>query len=396
MIEAFKLLGRIVLDGGQTVIKELTGIGNKADSTGDNMQQMGEQTSQAGTQAAKSINEAGQAARNTSGAMDSTKTAAATMGQAINNAGNNSPTKPWTFAKRITNMARGLGEMDTATRAAFNTVASMYTEQRTKMQGFNRDQMQNKVGWIQLTAQAKNYQGTTAQFMAQVVELGAKEKAVNDARMKANEMGKLGILQQVGAMANLSTQASKISKIYDGMNNPLMRVNQAGLAIADGLNKMANMGTAAAIALRQLGPSANMKDLQDRIGVINQGIMRMQMVALAAAVALVGFTALMANAAMGPDPAKTRQAMAEIKAEYDQALATEPQELYNWASIFENVEIKVPVEPNVIRRIRGTSNRIQTMENQFKDPHPKRRRRGFYSRITKNGTKSGGRNPSYG
>ena len=210
------------------------------------------------------------------------------------------------------------------------------------MQGFNRDQLQNKVGWIQLAAQAKNYQGTTAQFMAQVVELGAKEKAVNDARMKANELGKMSILKQVGAMANLSTQASKISKIYDGMHNPLMKVNQAGLAIADGLNKMANMGTAAAIALRQLGPNANMKDLKDRIGVINQGIMRMQMVALGAAVALVGFTTLMAKAAMGPDPAKTRQAMAEIKAEYDKALADRTAELYNWASIFEKVEIKVP------------------------------------------------------
>lgn len=342
MIEAFKLLGRIVLDGGQAVIKELTNIGNKADNTGDNMQEMGQQTSTAGTQAAKSINEAGQAARNTSGAMDSTKTAAATMGQAVNNAGNIAQQSLGRLPKELRNMARGLGEMDAATRAAFNTVAQMYTDQRAKMQGFNRDQMQNKVGWIQLTAEAKNYQGTTAQFMAQVVELGAKEKAVNDARMKANEMGKMGILQQVGAMANLSTQASKISKIYDGMHNPLMRVNQAGLAIADGLNKMANMGTAAAIALRQLGPSANMKDLQDRIGVINQGIMRMQMVALAAAVALVGFTALMANAAMGPDPAKTRQAMAEIKAEYDKALADRTAELYNWASIFENVEIKVP------------------------------------------------------
>lgn len=342
MIEAFKLLGRIVLEGGETVVKQLTNIGTKADKTGDNMQEMGQQTSQAGTQAAKAINETGQAARNTSGAMDSTKNAAATMGETIKNAGTKAQQSLGHLPKELRSMARGLGEMDAATRAAFNTVASMYTEQRTKMQGFNRDQMQNKVGWIALAAQAKNYQGTTAQFMAQVVELGAKEKAVNDARMKANEIGKIGILQQVGAMANLSTQASKISKIYDGMNNPMMKVNQAGLAIADGLNKMANMGTAAAIALRQLGPSANMKDLQDRIGVINQGIMRMQMVALGAAVALVGFTALMANAAMGPDPAKTRQAMAEIKAEYDKALADRTAELYNWASIFENVEIKVP------------------------------------------------------
>ena len=211
MIEAFKLLGRIVLDGGQAVLKELTNIGNKADTTGDNMQQMGQQTSQAGTQAAKAINEAGQATRTTSGAMNTASQAASTMGQTISNAGKRANESLGRLPKELRNMARGLGEMDAATRTAFNTMAQMYTDQRTKMQGFNRDQMQNKVGWIQLAAEAKNYQGTTAQFMAQVVTLGAKEKAINDARMKANELGKIGILQQVGAMTNLSTQASKVS-----------------------------------------------------------------------------------------------------------------------------------------------------------------------------------------
>ena len=115
MIEAFKLLGRIVLEGGQAVIKELTGIGDKADKTGDNMQQMGEQTNTAGTKAAKSINEAGQAARNTSGAMDSTKNAAATMGETISNVGKRAYTSIDPIEKKLRKMARGLGEMDAAT-----------------------------------------------------------------------------------------------------------------------------------------------------------------------------------------------------------------------------------------------------------------------------------------
>ena len=101
MIEAFKLLGRIVLEGGETVVKQLTNIGTKADKTGDNMQEMGQQTSQAGTQAAKAINETGQAARNTSGAMDSTKNAAATMGETIKNAGTKAEQSLGQFAERI-------------------------------------------------------------------------------------------------------------------------------------------------------------------------------------------------------------------------------------------------------------------------------------------------------
>jgi phage-related protein len=390
MIEAFKLLGRIVLDGGQAVLRELTGIGKEADKTGGNMQQMGQQTSQAGTQAAKAINDAGQSARTTSGAMGATSQAAQTMGQTINNAGNIAQQSLGRLPKELRLMARGLGEMDAATRTAFNAMATMYTDQRTKMQGFNRDQMQNKMGWIQLTAEAKNYQGTTAQFMAQVVALGAKEKAINDARMKANQMGLMGIIQQVGAMANLSTQASKISAVYTAMNNPLLNVNQTGLAIANTLNRMAIAGGAAAIALRQLGPSANFKDLQDRIALITAGIMRMQLTALAAGVVFVGFTAAMAKAALGPDPAKTRNAMAEIKGEYDKALTDRQTELYQWASIFEKVEIKVPSSQSMLNAL---ADQVRIFKEWTTNLHTLTQRgvdQGFIAELQKMGPKAAG------
>lgn len=390
MIEAFKLLGRIVLEGGQTVLKELTNIGNKADTTGDNMQQMGQQTSQAGTQAARAINEAGQATRTTSGAMNAASQAANTMGQTINNAGNRAQQSLGQLPRELRQMVRGLGEMDAATRTAFNTFGQMYNEQRTKMREFNGQQLQNKVAWMQLTAEAKNYQGTTAQFMAQVVALGAKEKAINDARMKANQMGLMGIIQQVGAMANLSTQASKISAVYTAMNNPLLNVNQAGLSIANSLNRMAIAGGAAAIALRQLGPSANFKDLQDRIGLITSGIMRMQMVALAAGVVFVGFTALMAKAALGPDPAKTRNAMSEIKAEYDKALTDRQVELYEWASIFENVEIKVPSSQSMLNAL---ADQVRIFKEWTSNLHTLTQRgvdQGFITELQKMGPKAAG------
>ena len=390
MIEAFKLLGRIVLDGGQAVLKELTGIGKEADKTGDNMQQMGQQTSQAGTQAAKAINDAGQSARTTSGAMGATSQAANTMGQTINNAGNIAQQSLGRLPKELRLMARGLGEMDAATKTAFNSMVAMYNDQRTKMQGFNRDQMQNKMGWIQLTAEAKNYQGTTAQFMAQVVALGATEKAINDARMKANEIGKLGILEQVGAMANLSTQASKVSQVYTAMNNPLLNVNQTGLTIANTLNRMALAGGAAALALKQLGPSANFKDLQDRIGLITAGILRMQMVALAAGIVFVGFTALMAKAALGPDPAKTRNAMAEIKAEYDKALTDRQTELYQWAGLFEKVEIKVPSSQSMLNAL---ADQVRIFKEWTSNLHTLTQRgvdEGFIAELQKLGPKAAG------
>ena len=298
MIEAFKLLGRIVLEGGEAVLKTLTNIGNEADQTGGNMSTMGNRTSQA----AQSINQAGQAARTTSGALNETRSAAQNMGQTMNTAGQAAYNNITRLPKELRNISRHLGEMDAQTKATFASFSQIYMDQRTKMQGFNRDLLQNKMNWISLGVEAKNYQGTTAQFMDQVRRLGAEEKKINDARIKANELGKIAILQQVGTMMNLSTQATKISQIYTGMHNPLLNVNQAGLSVANSLNRMALMGSAAALALKQLGPNANMKELQDRIGVISQGIMRMQFVAIGAAAVLIGFTAAMVNAAKGTRP----------------------------------------------------------------------------------------------
>ncbi|MEK1833291.1 hypothetical protein AAAC51_43425 [Priestia megaterium] len=62
---------------------------------------------------------------------------------------------------------------------------------------------------------------------------------------------------------------------------------------------MAKQGTAANIAISMLGKDASMKDLNDRIMLINQGLMRMNQVALGLGIALAGFTATMFNAAKG-------------------------------------------------------------------------------------------------
>ena len=140
------------------------------------------------SQAAQSINQAGQAARTTSGALNETRNAAQNMGQTMNTAGQAAYNNITRLPKELRSISRHLGEMDAQTKATFASFSQIYMDQRTKMQGFNRDLLQNKMNWISLGVEAKNYQGTTAQFMDQVRRLGAEEKKINDARIKANEL----------------------------------------------------------------------------------------------------------------------------------------------------------------------------------------------------------------
>jgi phage-related protein len=152
--------------------------------------------------------------------------------------------------------------------------------------------------WMQMGFNRQQFQGDTDAMMSSIEELGKAQKKLNDQMMAANEQGVVGIMQQAGAMMNMSTQASKISSAFKEQGTVLENLSQPALKAADSLNQMANKGSAAVIALKQLGPNANFKQLQDRIMMINQGIMRMNMVALVAAAGTAILFAGLHSAAM--------------------------------------------------------------------------------------------------
>lgn len=167
-------------------------------------------------------------------------------------------------------------EMQTAFRA-----------QSVAMRGSRDDMIKVQHGYFKMAQGSKAYVGTNKQFMQSVTQMGAEHKRVTESMMKSNDLAKMSFFQSVGQMVNMSTQASKISDNYDRMANPLLKVNKAGLAVADSLNKIALRGQPAAQALKMLGPTANMKQLNDMTAMIGQGLMRFQMIAVGAAIANV-------------------------------------------------------------------------------------------------------------
>ncbi|UOY92902.1 hypothetical protein MUG87_01790 [Ectobacillus sp. JY-23] len=177
-----------------------------------------------------------------------------------------------------TGAEQGLQQIQTK----LNEVKQKFQEAEKALLPFKTQLLQTEVKMLELAQSMDTFQGTNAQFMDQVKQLGAEYKKASDAMIANNNLAKASMIQTAGQMMNMSTQAQKISENYDRMGNPIYKVNQAGLAVANTLNKIALNGNASVLALRLLGPTANMKQLRDMQGMINQGLVRFQMVALAA------------------------------------------------------------------------------------------------------------------
>ncbi|MDO8226092.1 transglycosylase SLT domain-containing protein [Bacillus cabrialesii] len=176
---------------------------------------------------------------------------------------------------------RGL-EADTI--RMLNEMRQAWHEERYGMNGFRNELIRAQYGFFQLGNQMDSWSGTNQQFMDEVYRLGRAHKQVTDNMMKNNKMMRMSMLQTVGTLMARSTQSEKIAANYDRMGNPLYQVNKAGLAVSNTLENMAKQGTAAHLALKMLGPTANMKELNDMTMMITQGYMRFQMVAMGAAI----------------------------------------------------------------------------------------------------------------
>lgn len=185
-----------------------------------------------------------------------------------------------------------------------------------------------------------SYTKSNRDFMDEVTALGAAHKKATDQMINNDRMLGASIIRQAGYFRNMTTQAQRITETYDRMGNALYSVNKPGLSVANTLNKIANNGQASVVALRMLGPNASMKQLRDMTMQINQGLMRFQQVALAAAVAGGVLYYALARAAHGPDPSKVYEQQAEALAEYAKAVEDRTNEIVNTWDTFADIQLE--------------------------------------------------------
>ncbi|OHX39233.1 hypothetical protein [Cytobacillus oceanisediminis] len=161
---------------------------------------------------------------------------------------------------------------------------SAFSSQSASMRNLRDDQIEVQYGYFQLAQSSQEYTGSTSDFMRSLQQLGNRQRQINDQMIANNLAMRTSFMQTVGTMLARSTQASKILSNYERMGNPFYSVNAGALRVADSLNRIANAGQPAAVALRLLGPTASMKQLNDMTMMITQGLMRFQMVAMGAAI----------------------------------------------------------------------------------------------------------------
>ncbi|MDQ1003962.1 phage-related protein [Neobacillus niacini] len=219
--------------------------------------------------------------------------------------------------RRIENNVRSVGasmstlaqDMGVSTSEMSRNWRNMSSEMRAAAQRntealapFREQQQEIQYEFFQMAEGMSEYQGSTRDFMDELTQLGNRNRQVNDQMIANNNMARMGFIQGIATMLAASTQSSAIEANFDRMNNPLYRVNNGLLRISGGMERIAQRGQPAALALEMLGPTASMKDLLKMQRLITGGLMRFQMVAMAAVVANALMFSALHKAAMDSVP----------------------------------------------------------------------------------------------
>ncbi|WP_235634855.1 phage tail protein [Bacillus mycoides] len=268
------------------------------------------------------------------------------------------------LGRRIRYAYRGTSE---EARRMYSEMRSAHYQQAIAMRGVKDQMIGAQYQYFKLAQASQNYTGTTREFLSEVNKIGKAHKTAADAAINGNRLAMMGMLQTIGYMQNMTTQATRIRENYARMANPLYTINSAGLRAADALNRMANAGNASVLALKMLGPTASMKDLKNMTMTITQGLMRFQMVALAAAATSAIFYASLFKAAKGPSPADVLKEQTKAMDEYRDAVIKRTEEIMTAWGLFEKVTIKPPDSSQLISNLEGQVTAMRNWKDNLAD-----------------------------
>ncbi|MES9790709.1 hypothetical protein ABWL24_09585 [Priestia megaterium] len=196
-------------------------------------------------------------------------------------------------------------------------------------------------------------------YQRMINELGINTSDMANQAAIAMEDYKDKFIRSVDMMNAKSNQSKKMMDILPEVSK-IQRVDRFFLGIGNRLENMGKQGTAANIALNMLGRNASMKDLNDRIMLINQGLMRMNQVALGLGIALAGFTAAMFNAAKGPEMADVFEQRGQLLLDYQKAVEDRTQEIVDTWGLFEKAEVEKTKPETLMKNLQG---QVDVMKN---------------------------------
>ncbi|MDU9695143.1 D-Ala-D-Ala carboxypeptidase family metallohydrolase [Priestia aryabhattai] len=196
-------------------------------------------------------------------------------------------------------------------------------------------------------------------YQKMINELGVNTSDAANQAAIAMEAYKDKFIRSVDLMNTKSNQSKKMMDILPEVSH-IQRVDKFFLGIGNRLEDIAKRGTAASLAISMLGRNASMKDLNDRIMLINQGLMRMNQVALGLGIALAGFTAAMFNAAKGPEMADVFEQRGQLLLDYQKAVEDRTQEIVDTWGLFEKAEVEKTKPETLMKNLQG---QVDVMKN---------------------------------
>lgn len=256
---------------------------------------------------------------------------------------------------------RSIENMGNANSEYSRRLRQMKYEQREAMKPHIEELKRTKLAYLDASMSMATYSGSAQDLIAQVNRIGKAEKAANDEIMKLDRMKQASILQTIGMLNNMSTTSSKLQGNLQRMGNPLYNVSRGALAATNAMERLANRSSAAQLALEFLGPTANMKQLNDQIRIINQSVMGMGQAFLVVGAGAVMFYGKLhkANMEMNPKYAKAYKDMTESLTEALQpmrdAFAALMIPIYNFVNTMAKMVIAFnEAHPTLAKFIQGT------------------------------------------
>ncbi|MGZ7151878.1 phage tail protein [Bacillus sp. BC08] len=256
---------------------------------------------------------------------------------------------------------RSIENMGDANSEYSRRLRQMKYEQREAMKPHIEELKRTKLAYLDAAMSMATYSGSAQDLIAQVNRIGKAEKTANDEIMKLDRMKQASILQTIGMLNNMSTTSSKLQGNLQRMGNPLYNVSRGALAATNAMERLANRSSAAQLALEFLGPTANMKQLNDQIRIINQSVMGMGQAFLVVGAGAVMFYGKLhkANMEMNPKYAKAYKDMMESLTEALQpmrdAFAALMIPIYNFVNTMAKMVIAFnEAHPTLAKFIQGT------------------------------------------
>lgn len=224
-------------------------------------------------------------------------------------------------------------------------------------------------------------------YQRMINELGINTSDMANQAAVAMEAYKDKFIRSIDLMNARSNQSKKMMDILPEVSH-FQRIDKFFLGIGNRLENMGKQGTAANIALNMLGRNASMKDLNDRIMLINQGLMRMNQVALGLGIVLAGFTAAMFGAAKGPDVAETLEAQSQAWADYKEAVDQRTQEIVDTWGLFEKAQVEKLDPAKLMSNLQGQVKVMKDWSKNLADLASKGLDEGFVQSLRKMGPES--------